>query len=349
MRSAWRRAVIIGLLFGVGGVYLAAVGVLRMLNERAVIVHVMTLGHAALLLLGIGAGAMAARAAGIAVARLGRGALAGLLAAALVVALALVTAFVPLQSIFIELAPRLVTLLAFGLKLRAGLAVLLLAGAGCGLFGALLRLAPPVVRRVAVAGFAGVIVAGVFQELIQLMLQYEGVVGAIRDFFYTWEGLLPRGAAVVFVVIGAASLIAPALRKGRLPSNAERRRERLVWAGVTLLALALLPVLAGAYIGQVLMLVGLYILMGMGLNLEVGLAGLLDLGFVAFFAVGAYTTALLTGANAHALMHVCLSGWRCRLRCCCRSPSACCSVCPCSACAAITWPSRRSAWARSCA
>ena len=34
--------------------------------------------------------------------------------------------------------------------------------------------------------------------------------------------------------------------------------------------------------------------MGMGLNLELGLAGLLDLGFVAFFAVGAYTTALLT-------------------------------------------------------
>jgi branched-chain amino acid transport system permease protein len=39
----------------------------------------------------------------------------------------------------------------------------------------------------------------------------------------------------------------------------------------------------------------------MGLNLEVGLAGLLDLGFVAFFAVGAYVTALLTGDNSHAL------------------------------------------------
>ncbi len=68
-----------------------------------------------------------------------------------------------------------------------------------------------------------------------------------------------------------------------------------------------MPALAGAYIGQVLMLVGLYILMGMGLNLEVGLAGLLDLGFVAFFAVGAYTTALLTADNAHALLH--LSFW----------------------------------------
>ena len=49
------------------------------------------------------------------------------------------------------------------------------------------------------------------------------------------------------------------------------------------------------------MLVGLYILMGMGLNLEVGLAGLLDLGFVAFFAVGAYTTAILTADSPHAL------------------------------------------------
>ena len=49
------------------------------------------------------------------------------------------------------------------------------------------------------------------------------------------------------------------------------------------------------------MLVGLYILMGMGLNLEVELAGLLDLGFVAFFAVGAYATAILTADSSHAL------------------------------------------------
>jgi branched-chain amino acid transport system permease protein len=70
---------------------------------------------------------------------------------------------------------------------------------------------------------------------------------------------------------------------------------------VAVLLLVLFPVIAGSYIGQVMMLVGLYILMGMGLNLEVGLAGLLDLGFVAFFAVGAYTTALLTADSPHAL------------------------------------------------
>ncbi len=38
----------------------------------------------------------------------------------------------------------------------------------------------------------------------------------------------------------------------------------------------------------------IYILLAWGLNIVVGLAGLLDLGYVAFYAVGAYTTALLT-------------------------------------------------------
>jgi branched-chain amino acid transport system permease protein len=44
--------------------------------------------------------------------------------------------------------------------------------------------------------------------------------------------------------------------------------------------------------------VGLYILLALGLNIVVGAAGLLDLGYVAFYAVGAYTTAMLT-TKAH--------------------------------------------------
>ena len=37
----------------------------------------------------------------------------------------------------------------------------------------------------------------------------------------------------------------------------------------------------------------IYVMLGWGLNVVVGLAGLLDLGYVAFYAVGAYTYALL--------------------------------------------------------
>ena len=152
-------------------------------------------------------------------------------------------------------------------------------------------------------------------------------------------------AAIGSEVLG--SIRAPA--RGAPRPRAIPGANGMIWAGLALLVLVVLPALAGSYIGQVLMLVGLYILMGMGLNLEVGLAGLLDLGFVAFFAVGAYTTALLTAdSSARTDAPVLLGGHadRGRPR---RSASACCSACRCWACAAIIWPSRRWAWARSCA
>lgn len=59
-----------------------------------------------------------------------------------------------------------------------------------------------------------------------------------------------------------------------------------------LLALALPPLLDSSRL-WVLFIVALYALLGIGLNVVVGLAGLLDLGYVAFFAIGAYTYALL--------------------------------------------------------
>lgn len=56
----------------------------------------------------------------------------------------------------------------------------------------------------------------------------------------------------------------------------------------------LLPFILRTYLSEVMDNVGLYVLMGLGLNIVVGLAGLLDLGYVAFFAIGAYTMAILT-------------------------------------------------------
>jgi branched-chain amino acid transport system permease protein len=49
----------------------------------------------------------------------------------------------------------------------------------------------------------------------------------------------------------------------------------------------------------------IYIMLGWGLNIVVGLAGLLDLGYVAFYAVGAYSTALLA-QNFHLSFWLCL-------------------------------------------
>lgn len=62
---------------------------------------------------------------------------------------------------------------------------------------------------------------------------------------------------------------------------------------------------------EVATLVGIYIAMALGLNIVVGLAGLLDLGFVAFFALGAYTYGIFATSQANNFMpfgHYPLSG-----------------------------------------
>jgi len=307
--TALRRSAAIGLAFGAGAVHLAVVGVILMLHQRAIIVGSLTLGQAALLLIAAGAGLMAARSPNV-----GEGLLSGMLAGAAcglpIAALTMLISLVPLRLIFIALSPALFDMLSFGQGLAAGMAILISSGAIAGLVGAGLRLRPPTLRRAVVPGIVAVLVFGVFQELIQLMLQrYEGIVGEIRDFIYSWEGLTPEGATACFAVAafwGAGwGFLRQALDARELMPGP--KHQRMLRAGLALVALALLPAVAGSYIGQVLMLVGLYILMGMGLNLEVGLAGLLDLGFVAFFAVGAYATALLTADAPHALAH--LSYW----------------------------------------
>jgi branched-chain amino acid transport system permease protein len=75
----------------------------------------------------------------------------------------------------------------------------------------------------------------------------------------------------------------------------------LRWSTIALFILFLLflPSLAGLRVSEVLTTIGIYVLLGLGLNIVVGYAGLLDLGYVAFFAVGAYVTAILTFRSSY--------------------------------------------------
>jgi branched-chain amino acid transport system permease protein len=79
------------------------------------------------------------------------------------------------------------------------------------------------------------------------------------------------------------------------------------WLGVALIAiaLALLPfvaALAGQAWVRILNFAMIYIMLALGLNIVVGFAGLLDLGYIAFYAVGAYVYALL--ASPHFGLHL---------------------------------------------
>ncbi len=74
----------------------------------------------------------------------------------------------------------------------------------------------------------------------------------------------------------------------------EDKRVRTIIYILLFALLLALPLVLDKYWNYALGTVGIYVMMGLGLNIVVGLAGLLDLGYVAPFAIGAYGVGLLT-------------------------------------------------------
>ena len=79
------------------------------------------------------------------------------------------------------------------------------------------------------------------------------------------------------------------------------------WIGIALIAVALVALpfvlaMAGTAWVRITNLAILFVLLSLGLNIVVGFAGLLDLGYIAFYAVGAYVYALL--ASPHFNLHL---------------------------------------------
>jgi len=120
-----------------------------------------------------------------------------------------------------------------------------------------------------------------------------------------------RGLALIPRPLPVAALVAAAFvgRLGLLAwrASANRRTERRslrtfaeqatrasrYLAPALLVAALVLPALVGRYYLDLGVLVLTYVMLGWGLNIVVGLAGLLDLGYAAFYAVGAYSYALI--------------------------------------------------------
>ena len=87
-----------------------------------------------------------------------------------------------------------------------------------------------------------------------------------------------------------------ATRLEPLKNNILRRFSKLpirYYILILLFVVAVYPLLANNYMVDVGITCLIYIVLGLGLNIVVGLAGLLDLGYIAFYAVGAYSYSLL--------------------------------------------------------
>jgi branched-chain amino acid transport system permease protein len=313
--TPWRHVIRSGLALGAANLFMAVVGILIAFQSRAIIVDTLSLGYATVGLTLFAAGLLVSRRGlfGHRYPTIVAGVVAGILAASLPALLAALMSLVDLRSVFVALNPPLLAMLTFGQQPAwFGIAYLLILGAALGGAGALFPLLDDRIRRPLAGGLIAVGMAGMLQELIRPILANSRVTRPLHDLLYTWSGLTLRGAVIIFLVVAGAVLLRDLSRRrieiglgGLEPRTRRQIRLGCLWA--VALLLALFPMFAGNFIGQVLLIVGLFTLMGMGLNLEVGMAGLLDLGFVAFYAVGAYTTALLMADNPYALAQ--LSFW----------------------------------------
>ncbi len=296
-----RRAAFIGLITGLVILYLTAVGIVLAFAERSVVTGIVTLGRIMVFAPILAAGYVAAQR-GETVGRLVAGLVAGTVAGIVVAAALLFTSTVDVRDVLIRVSPNLLDFIAFEQEALAGAGLNLGLAAVFGLAGAALRLADARVRRFVVAGLVGVIVLSMLEPFLRPRLTEFGLNWLSRLIFES-RGLSVVSAIIVFLLVGAGALGWRPTRSAvrRRISRADPDVQRTIrWAGflVLIVFLLALPQLAGPLLSQVLVLVGLYVLLGLGLNIVVGYAGLLDLGYVAFYAVGSYLTALLTARGS---------------------------------------------------
>ncbi len=292
-----RRAAGVALSVAAWCAFTVLVGLFGQFSNKALVVGVVDIGHALMLAIALGGGAMLARhplPPGMAASSPWPGlllaALAGAAAGALLAGLTSAAEAVNLRWVLVSLTPVTLRRVGFGLAAPQAVLVLAASGAAAAALGAALVRCGTIARRIVLGALAGVVTAGLLRELIRSVL---GGIGGVEDWAFTYDGVLPAGAAVA-ALLGA--MIAARPGRGAIARLPAWQRLPLQLAGVVVLLA--LPVLTNDFVAQVMLLVCLYTLMGMGLNIELGLAGLVDLGFVAFFAVGAYTVALLTADPA---------------------------------------------------
>jgi branched-chain amino acid transport system permease protein len=290
-------AIRFGAFGGIAAVLIALVGMIEAFSKRMIVADVISMAQVMLLAVAFVSALFAANKAqrtnrGIAVAS---GILAGAVTALFVAVLALIIEPLHLREVFVNATPQLVKLLMpFGLSGIAGAAVLVGLGALTGLVAAAVSYLPGLWRNSLLISLSAVILIALLEDVFVVLLPRN-----IGRTIYESNGLTILGAIAFFVITFVLAFLWLANRERfsrRIDSLEPKQRKTWSFAATILLLVVLfiLPQLIGPYLSEVSDLVGFYIIMALGLNVVVGFAGLLDLGYVAFFAIGAYTMAVLT-------------------------------------------------------
>jgi branched-chain amino acid transport system permease protein len=294
-----RNAVRLGLIAGCFTVSVSAIGMVSLFSERELVAGVVSMGQVLLYVAPVALGYFAVRnmKTGTLPVLL-TGLITGAASSLPTVALILLNSIINLRPFMPSVSPALMDLLTFGLGPYLGSLLFVVVMAFFGLVAAVFKRLPDSISRPLFVGVLWTLVLGLFSEfLASRMRDFFGL--AFASVFFSGKALVPLFGGGLFVLIAGGNRLwavrGPAVRE-RVANLDSRRRRRLSTGAMlgALLLLVLLPQLLGTYLSEVANTVGIYVLMGLGLNIVVGFAGLLDLGYVAFFAIGAYSMAVLT-------------------------------------------------------
>ena len=316
--SLMRKAINAGLVGGIGTIYLATVGMIQRFDARNVIDGVVTLGPYLLFVVYFITGYVAGAPPKVrhgeeappppsAGSVLARGLIAGAIAGVMTGLLLVLGSAFDMRAVLVAMTEPLMEILAFGQSTGVGFVLEVVVGALLGLVAAALWLAPATLRRALLTGLMTMTLVSLMEpllgEVMENLLDMTRLLLFDPSWLYSGGGLTRVGAIFVFLVAAGISYFwrerktAIKERYAALPQG--QRQTSKVFAFFVLAALLMvLPHILGSFLSEVIGTVGLYILLGLGLNIVVGYAGLLDLGYVAFFAIGAYSIALLTSPAA---------------------------------------------------
>lgn len=297
-----RRAINFGLLAGLSMSFLGSIGMVETFNERTLIDPILRMGDLMLYGTLLVVAYFAARGeynvleqpevekgAGAA-----SGALVGLVGAAVTSVFLLIIDNVNVIEFFPNMDHAMIESLTFDQGIPTGLLLLGAASVVVGAIGGLLPALTPGVRKLIWTSSAWVLSFALLEVVVADIVESRDVIRLV----YSPNGGLRLWSVAVIVVL---VVVVSRRFEGRYSSFATRVKEsdpksrlRRGIIALAIFAAIVLPMLLGGILNELLINVSLFILMGLGLNIVVGLAGLLDLGYVAFFAVGAYGTAVLT-------------------------------------------------------
>ena len=298
-RLTFKQLFSAGLINGVIVIFLGLVGMIETFSHRDIVTGLLTMGFLLLFLPFFMFGYSTAKKEPDHSLKtvLFAGSITGMVAGFTAALLPILGNFVNLRDMFENASPTLYATLNFNQGIYIGGLLLIVVAGFVGALGASFLLFSARLRNALLQAVMWIVLLGLLRDNLTVMISRYGFFKNLISWIFAHTGLSIVGALAILLVIGPLTYWRSGKKKDipvkTIPTE-NQKNIKIVKIIALVILMLFLPQILGVYFSEILDNVGIYILMGLGLNIVIGFAGLLDLGYVAFFAIGAYVVGILT-------------------------------------------------------